>query len=592
MRGEARPGVAAPAGARADSGGSTAGSGEPAPLGLLGGVGRPAGSAGTRRGLAWELPPPQWRWSRPFLGKWASSNRWELAAVTLITAAAGFLRLYRVGEFPAGFHGDEAWTGLEALRILEEGWIGVYSTSALGQMAGPFYVTALVVRILGASIFSVRVSMALFGIATVPAGYALLRIGFGRPAALIGTASLAVSYWHLHFSRLGFSVVALSFATTAAAAALLWAMAAWGRSDARAAASGHWGWGVAGVLLGFVPYTYFAFPTFFAGTAATLAVYFMLHMSAVRQKAVALCCLLSGFAAGAAPALLFALRSPEVYFGRMNAKSLFGYHGFVEAEAPAERVGIVAGRLWDGFSLLIHNPRMDGVDGIGGVGLLDPGVALLAYAGMVVCLRKWRSPPHLFTLLVVLAALAGVALTDPSAGAARRSISAIPWVFGLAGVGAVAVGRALARFARRSGRRAAAGLLALTLVGGGAWNLHYYFNQLTQTSTFRWTFPSDYLEGLEAAHAFKDPGTIYYYSGFRPFRYETIRFLYPDSRGTDRSREFGEFGLERLDRGPVTYLLEGEYMQEIDRIAEMYPGGRLVTDDDRQPRFIIYHLPS
>ena len=150
--------------------------------------------------------PPNWQWSRQFLREWILRNRWELIAVVVLTAVAAFLRVYRLEEIPAGFHGDEAWTGIEGLRILKEGWIGPYTTSALGQATGPFYLTALLIWLLDASKTTVRLSMGLFGIATIPAAHLLLRLGFGRWVALFGTTALTVSYWHLHFSRLGFGV--------------------------------------------------------------------------------------------------------------------------------------------------------------------------------------------------------------------------------------------------------------------------------------------------------------------------------------------------------------------------------------------------
>jgi len=124
---------------------------------------------------------------------------------------------------------------------------------------------------------------------------------------------------------------------------------------------------------------------------------------------------------------------------------------------------------------------------------------------------------------------------------------------------------------------------------GGIWNLNYYFVELPESPTFRWTFSTKYFEALDAAHSFDDPGTIYYFSDQRTFRYETIRFLYPDSKGVDRSKEFGDFDLEKLDPGPVTYLLEGPYMEDLDRIMEMYPGGELIVDEGPQPVYAVYH---
>ena len=266
----------------------------------------------------------------------------------------------------------------------------------------------------------------------------------------------------------------------------------------------------------------------------------------------------------AAPVIQFAVRAPDSYFGRMNEKSVWDYHEFAVAAGLGEKTGFLAERAWEAASLLLRNPRVDGVDGIGGVGAVDAGIALLAYFGLIVSVRKWRSPPHFMAALVVLAALSGLVLTDPSAGSMRRSITAIPWVFGLAGVGA----REIVRFGQRRigdcGRAAAVSASVLVLLVSVVWNLSYYFIELPLTSTFRWTFPTYYFESLDAAHSFDDPGTIYYFSGQRRFQYETIRFLYPDSNGVDRSREFGIFDLEKLDPG-TGYLPAGGPIRGRDR---------------------------
>ncbi len=543
-----------------------------------------------RRGLVWYTPSNEWQWSRQFIKEWARRNRWELMAVALLTVAAAFLRVYRLEEIPAGFHGDEALTGIEGLRILKEGWIGPYTSSALGQLTGPFYVTALVIWLLDASVFSVRLSMGLFGIATVPAAYLLLRIGFGRWVALFGTSALTVSYWHLHFSRLGFGVVPLAFASTAAAAALLWAMKSYDTGSLEERRRNLWSWFAAGALLGLIPFTYFAFPTFLAAVCAGITIFFLLQKDPFKRKLLPLCLLTFGAALTASPVIQFAARSPDAYFGRMNEKSVWDYYEYANADSFADKAGFVVERAWEAFSLLLRNPRIDGVDGIGGVGALDMGTAILAYFGLLVSVRKWRSPPHFLAVLVVLAALSGLVLTDPSAGSMRRSITAIPWVFGLAGVGAGAIVRFGYRQLGNWGRAAAVSASVLVLLTSGVWNLSFYFVKLPLTSTFQWTFPTYYFESLDAAHSFDDPGTIYYFSGQRRFKYETIQFLYPDSNGVDRSREFGVFDLEKLDPGPVTYLLEGPYVEEIDKIMEMYPGGELIIDEGPEPLYVVYHL--
>ena len=75
---------------------------------------------------------------------------------------------------------------------------------------------------------------------------------------------------------------------------------------------------------------------------------------------------------------------------------------------------------------------------------------------------------------------------------------------------------------------------------------------------------------------FDDPGRVYFYSGRWSYNYDTRLFLYPDTLGVDRSREFGTVlprdGL--INEGPVTYLLLPPYAKEIDALREKYPGGK------------------
>ena len=535
-----------------------------------------------RQGLVWLTPHPNWHWSRQFLNEWTLRNRWELLALLLLTAVAAFLRIYRLEEMPAGFHGDEAWSGIEGLRILQEGWIGPYSTSAMGQATGPFYLTALLIWLFDVSRFSVRLSMGLFGIATIPAAHLLLRLGFGRWVALFGTTALTFSYWHLHFSRLGFGLISLAFVGTIAATALLWAM----RSKSR------WPWLLAGACMGLVPYTYFAYPFFMAAVAAMLAYYMLLHKEALRGKLTSLTLYAAGSLIVAWPVVSLILDSPDKYFVRMLGGSVGNYQEYSEADGTWENVQFLAQRAWYALNYLFSNPKRDAVDGSGGKGALDFGTALLAYLGLFISIKRWRSPPHLFAALALFFALLTLVVTEPSSGAMRRTIVAIPWVFGLAGIGAVFIADTLRRHFGKWGRALATAAVAALLLFGGFWNLRYYFVELPQSSTFQFTFPQYYLEALDAANAFDEPGTIYYYSGQRSFTYETIRFLYAHNRGINRSREFGAFDLQKLDPGPVTYLLEGPYMQEIDTIMAMYPGGRLIVHDSTQPLYIIYHLPG
>ena len=135
-------------------------------------------------------------------------RRWLLTALPLaIVAIAALLRLWHLETIPLGLHGDEAITGMDAQRALHEGWIGPYLyPSALGQPAGPVYLTALLFKWLPQTTATLRGSMALFGVATVGFTYLAARAMFGRAVALVAAALLVALPWHLHLSRTAFMV--------------------------------------------------------------------------------------------------------------------------------------------------------------------------------------------------------------------------------------------------------------------------------------------------------------------------------------------------------------------------------------------------
>src|SRR5260221_7213075 len=114
----------------------------------------------------------------------SSNTARTLACAFAITALAALIRCVDLGSVPYGLHGDEALTGLDARRILAEGWIGPYVyPSGLGQPAGPLYFTALVFAVFGESVSTLRGSMAVFGVATVLMTLGLAHRWFGRPTA-------------------------------------------------------------------------------------------------------------------------------------------------------------------------------------------------------------------------------------------------------------------------------------------------------------------------------------------------------------------------------------------------------------------------
>lgn len=188
-----------------------------------------------------------------------------LAAITLVAAAA---RFYHITALPPGLHFDEAFENVQALDILAGRGYPVFFEGNYGVEPTLIYLIALYYRLFGVSALAGRFIAATVGTLTVPALYVLVRAVFlsGTAAAqdtrnvaaedlvtarasLIGlwsAASLALLFWHIHFSRLGIEPILVPL-NAVLMLHFLWQGLATGRVLPFV---------LAGALVGFGPYTY------------------------------------------------------------------------------------------------------------------------------------------------------------------------------------------------------------------------------------------------------------------------------------------------------------------------------------------------
>ncbi len=495
-------------------------------------------------------------------------DRTDWAIVAAVTALALFLRLFRLEAMLEGLHHDEAITGLEALRVLSEGYIGPYSASVGGQALGPAYWTALILWVSEPNRFTLLLSMALLGAATIPTAYVLLRLNFGRGAALFAAVALCFSHWHLYYSRSGFMLAALPLVTTLSATVLLWVLRS--PRDGRR-------WWAAGGLLGLGVYSYTAYAGWLAIVAALLCCYAVLERDRTRRWVVGFAVLAVGFATAAWPMTQYAILDTDVFLNRYLAAGA----------APEQTLGYWAERAWTALTLPMYHPGRDLGTGFGGYGAMGWALGPLAYIGFVIGVSRWRSPPHLLLALAFAAGLGVLLLGKPDNGEYRRALLMAPFSFGLAGIAAVTVSRwaasRLSPFPRLGGGRLGWGFTlaaAVLAVAAAESSWVYWADHRNIDSDAR----RGDLAALDAVHADDDPGVIYWYSS-RPSHIPKQMLLYPETRLLHR---YGT--LDRLDDGPVTYVLQHVYARLIDDLREMQPGGAVTEDEDG--RFAIYRLPA
>lgn len=174
-------------------------------------------------------------------------------ALAALVAVAAFLRFWQLDTIPPGYHYDEAFEGLEALKLLTQpGYHPTFFPGNFGVEPLFIYLTALAFQLFGAGPTTQRAVAALLGTVTVPALYGLaqeLRRADERLPCffpLLSAASLAILYWHVHFSRVGIEPVLVP---------LLFVLAFWALF--RGLRTGKlWVFATAGLCLGLGPYAY------------------------------------------------------------------------------------------------------------------------------------------------------------------------------------------------------------------------------------------------------------------------------------------------------------------------------------------------
>ncbi len=516
--------------------------------------------------------------------------RIEIAVVVAITVLAAVLRLWHLGTVPLGLHGDEAWTGLDARRVLREGWIGPYVPSALGQPAGPLYFTALLFKFLPQTTFTLRFSMAVFGIATIPLTYAAFRTMFDRTVGVFAALLLAVMTWHLHLTRTGFMVGAWPFVEVAT----LWALFAGLRRRSVLLLA------LAGALTGLGIYTYNAYLLFVPVVAVALL--WALLDAPSRRDAVRLA---AGGGALAAGALLVAM--PMLMYINAHGAAYRAHERDVgvtyTAEWRAAGIGGKAGILRDRFDEwlggLVRGGRPDFGDGLAAPGhpVVDGLTATLALFGLGFALWRWRRTEYAAVLAAAVVLPFGALLTTGD-GLFRRTFGLAPFVALLAALPlAFAWQRATARRDLRG--YAAMGLIAVLVAVTAVANVRDYFGAAQATGVMRYTYPyqddvaSHYIAGLPK-------GTmVYFYSDRWSFGYETRRFIAPDATGVDRSRQFGgvpksqPLNFDARRGRNVAFVFLGDYLGDAATVAARYPGGTLtVGRRGAEVTFRAYFLPA
>lgn len=143
----------------------------------------------------------------------------SIKLLVLITILAAILRFYHISSNPPGLYADEISFGYNAYSLLKTARdeYGIFLPAAIRSFDDyktPLYAYLLIPSILIFNLteIAVRLPSAIFGTLSVPLIYLIsLKIFKRKKISLFGALLLAISPWHLQFSRAGFEANVMVF---------------------------------------------------------------------------------------------------------------------------------------------------------------------------------------------------------------------------------------------------------------------------------------------------------------------------------------------------------------------------------------------
>ena len=426
-------------------------------------------------------------------------------ALAAILAVAAVLRLPALDRIPPGFQFDEAYNAIDAWRVTQ-GARDLFFPANGGREPLLSYWQALFFAALGPSLSSLRLASAVASLIT-PAvvAVAIARLfAHRRDAAWLGlltAAVMAVSYWHLHFSRYSIRAILVPLFMTL----VFWAY-----------------------YEGTGPRAPRVLPLFAAGAAMAGAVYahptgrliplalaaYTLWLALVDRRHAWGYLLSFGLTAAVSFALflplgVYFLDHQWLFWGHPSDVSIFdpAVHGGSVADALAAQALAVLGMFF---------VRGDGSDfhNLPGRPVFDPVMAVFFVIGLAAAVvavgraRGLNRSPYLLAALWGGLGLAPTLFSDAVPNFSR-AIGALPVLCLLAALGLLTVTAWLARVAPlpAGGERVSAsglppwtgglrgvlalGLPLLVLLVSGAWTARDYFQVWSQQPTLYYSYDAD-----------------------------------------------------------------------------------------------------
>jgi len=510
-----------------------------------------------------------------------------------VVAAAAAFRFYALDIIPPGFHHDEAFEAVEALKILRGDGMPIFFSGNYGVEPMFIYLTAMAFAIFEPGPVVMRAVAALVGTLTIPALYWLAReliqdaLAFQNNSktgwnsfALLAAAVLAVLYWHIHFSRIGIEPVLVPLDATL----LLWALWRGRRTQ------GQWPFVLAGVCLGLGPYTYPAGRLLPFLVAAIIAYLTLVDRPFIKRCWRQLLLLVLVAAIVVAPLGFYFARHPALLFLRTSQVAVTN-----ETAAGGPLQNLVRTMLM--FSVPGHGD-VDPRNNLPGRPALDPVLSLLFYLGLGVALWHWRRPAWGMLVLWLGAMLIPTVFSE-WAPHFRRALGATAPTALLIALGGWSLWQA-ADWAAKKTRllphraipAATQALIFLALVSSATLAARDYFERWGRDPALFYAFD----EGLlNLGRRIRQLAAIQVYISPTWSEHPTLAF----ALWGERLKSFDGRACLVLppesDRPSTYFIIVHEDKKSLQRLAQITPGGQtveVIRDSYGKKYAVIYQVPS
>ncbi len=329
----------------------------------------------------------------------------------LIFVIAIVLRLMALDTVPPGLQHDEVFHGHDAVTVLL-GYHPLYFTSNAGNEPLFIYLMSLTIGLLGHNVWGIRIAAVICGLLTLLFTYLWIRRAYNRRTALIASALMTVNFWPLFLSRVGLRAASLPM-MCALTAFLFFDVRSFSPSLRRSIVPSI----SAGVALGLTLYTYPA-----SRVLPVVVVIFFSLYSIVTHKihwptlvaliVAAIVFTPLGYAIATQPdadVRLQQLSGPVQELIKGNVEPVLRY--------TRDTLGMFT---FSGDPIARYN--------LPGRPVFDPITGVLFYFGVLIAIKHWREPRHLFALIWLPVGLLPSMLSD-SAPSFLRASAALPVTF-------------------------------------------------------------------------------------------------------------------------------------------------------------------